>query len=258
MADLVTLDAVKAYLAITTANQDVLLGHLIARESRLIEQYTSRRFPSVTNTARRLNGTGSGMLMLPDSPILSIELLQIDGVSVAASPDGLASGYTFDDSVVYLTQGQKFPSGRQNVVCSWTAGWRESESGFIPSGNVAHTLTPSTGGAAADPVGVVFTSGAALAEVGSNAAAGQFSFANGVFTFNAADGGSEVTMTYDYVPGPVAQACIEMVGLDLKQRDNLGINSKMLGGETVTYTDKGMTPSVRAMLDPYRRLAPCG
>jgi hypothetical protein len=61
-------------------------------------------------------------------------------------------------------------------------------------------------------------------------------------------------MTYGYVPPPVEQACIEMVGLDLKARDNLGITSKTLAGETITYSAKGITSSVKEMLGPYRRM----
>jgi hypothetical protein len=256
MADLVTLASVKRYLVIPTSNSDGLIAELIARESRLVEQWTSRRFPAVTNTAKRLNGTGGCMLVLPDSPIIGIDLLQIGATVIPASSDGLQTGYTFDDTTIYLTGGARFPQGRQNVLCSWTAGYQEAETGFIPTDNPA-TLAPSTGGAAAQNVSVKnAATGAALVEVGSNPATGQYSFADGIYTFAAADFGVRVTMTYYYVPGPVAMACIEMVGLDLKQRDNLGVTSKTLGGETITYTDKGMSSSVKEMLQPYRRITP--
>lgn len=255
MADLVTLAKVKSYLVINSSNQDALIEQLISRESRLIEQYTSRRFPAITNTAKRLNGTGTSRLMLPDAPILSVSFLSIQGVEVKASPDGIQAGYIFDDTAIHLI-GMCFPMQRQCVVCSWTAGYQESETDFIPTDNPA-TLTPSNGGDAVANVSVVNAStGAALTLVASSPATGQYSFADGVYTFAAADAGVRVTMTYQYVPGPVAMACIEMVGLDLKSRDNLGINSKTLAGETITYSSKGMTASSVEQLTPYKRMYP--
>ena len=255
MADLTTLSAVKAYLAITTTGQDVLIPALIARESKQVENWTGRRFPAVTNTARRLNGTGTTMLTLPDAPILDVSFLSIDGVEVPRSNDGLAYGYTIDETTIYLI-GARFPYRRQCVVCSWSAGYQESETDFIPSGNVP-TLAPTTGGRAVTNLTVTSTAtGVALTEVGNAPVSGQYAFAAGTYTFAAADTGVQVTMAYQYVPGPVEQAVIELVGLDLKQRDNLGITSKVLANETVSYTDKGMTASVKEMLQPYRRMAP--
>ena len=257
MADLVTLAAVKSYLSVPTANQDALIAALISRESRLIEQWTSRRFPAVTNTAKRLNGTGSSMLMLPDNPIISIALLQIDGVAVPLSADGIQAGYTFDDTCIYLTCGARFPMGRQNVTCSWTAGYQETDTDVIPAAG-PYTIAPAMGGAAVTDLGVVFAAtGTALAPVTANVAGGQYLFSQGTYTFAAADTGKSVTMSYQFVPGPVAMACIEMVGLDLKQRDNLGINSKSLAGETITYSSKGMTASIIEQLTSYRRVTPC-
>ncbi len=255
MADLTTLAAVKALLVVSSTNQDALIASLISRESRLIEQWTGRRFPVVTNTARRLDGTGTSMLMLPDGPILSIESLTIGGVAIALSADGIAAGYTFDDSTIYLTGGARFPMGRQNVVCTWTAGYEDSQTEDIPTANVP-TLSPSNGGAAFSTISVTAANGAAFTEVANAPVASQYSFANGTYTFNTSDAGTEVTMAYRCVPGPVAMACIEMVGLDLKVRDNFGVTSKTLSGETISYTEKGMTASVKELLQPYRKVCP--
>lgn len=255
MADLSTLQGVKAYLAITTTGQDSLIPALIARESKQIENWTCRRFPDVTNTLRRLNGTGTGMLTLPDSPILDVSFLSIAGVEIPRSTDGVAYGYTFDETTIYLI-GSRFPQSRQSVVCSWVAGYQESETDFIPTGNTP-TVTPTNGGRAVTNLSVTaVATGVALAEVGNAPVAGQYSFADGIYTFNAANVGLQVTMAYRYVPGPIEQACIEMVGIDLKARDNLGINSKTLANETISYSDKGMSASVREMLQPYRRMTP--
>lgn len=261
MTALTSLANVKRYLAITTTGQDALIPQLIVRESDFVERWTARRFPSVTVVGKRLDGTGTARLTLPEQPILSIQSLSVCGLSVAASSDGIQAGYLFDETGIVLTAGQRFPRVPKSVVCSWTAGYRASEQGTIPvaTGNAAtSSITPTTGGYAAADVGVTRVSnGSALTEVSGTPTAGQYAFDDGVYTFAAADANLAVEMTYDYVPGPVEQAVIEMVGLDLKQRDNLGIVQKQMAGEFIAYTDKNMTSSVQQMLAPFRRLAPC-
>lgn len=253
---LTTLANVKTYLATTTNNQDSLITALISRESALIEQWCGRTFPSVVNTNKRLNGTGTQRLVLPDNPILSVSSLTLipSQEVVAASPDGYQTGYIYDDTCLYLI-GSAFPRGYQNVLCSWNAGYSTTETAYVPTGN-APTLTPTEGGTALTVIGVTDdTAGISLTQVGSNPASGEFSFSSGVFTFNSAQYNHSVTMSYYYVPSPVEQACIEMVALDLQQRNNVGINSKTLANETVAYEKKGMTDSVIQLLTPYKRMA---
>lgn len=250
---LTTLNAVKSYLTITSTAQDALITTLIARESALIEQWTGRTFPSVSNTRKRLNGTGGTIMVLPDNPIISVSELIIAGKTITASADGIQSGFLFDDTALFMI-GDRFPAGRQNVQCSWEAGYLAKESVYVPTGNVP-TITPITGGTAVTVVSVNDdTTGLVMAQVGTAPASGQYSFSAGGFTFNPAQYNHQVTMTYGYVPAPVEQACIEMVGLDLQQRSNIGINSKNLATESVTYEKKGISDSAMEMLKPYRRM----
>jgi hypothetical protein len=67
-----------------------------------------------------------------------------------------------------------------------------------------------------------------------------------------------VTISYDYVPADVAQAVIELVYLKIQQRANIGVRSRTLAGENVTYETADMTPAVKAMLWPWRRMVPVG
>jgi len=253
MSSLSTLAAVKAFLGITSNGQDTLIPQLITRESALVEQWTGRVFSRVTNSSKRLNGNGSQRMTLPDTPILSVSALSLGATPVAESADGIAAGFTFDDTTLYLI-GSSFPNGNQNVTCSWTAGYKTTETAYVPAGNVP-TLTPTTGGTALEVVAVTnLTSGSAMTQVGSAPASGQFSFSAGVFTFNSAQYNDSVEMEYYYIPAAVEQAVIEMVGLDLQQRTNLGINSKSLAAETVTYEKKGISDSAVELLRPYRKI----
>jgi hypothetical protein len=259
--NLTTLASVKQYLGITTTNQDALIAQLIARESALVESWTGRTFPAVSNVSKRLNGNGSKKLVLPDQPILSVSAVSILGSAVSASADGVAAGFMFDDTCLYLvggiagmSWGDRFPMVPQSVTVSWEAGYQTSETAFVPTGNTP-TITPTTGGTAATVVSVVDnTTGTTMTQVGSSPATGQYSFSAGVFTFNSAQYNDSVTMTYKYIPAAVEQAVIEMVGLDLQQRTNIGINSKTLATESITYEKKGISDSARELLMPYRRM----
>lgn len=259
--NLTTVANVKQYLSITTSNQDSLIAALITRESALAEAWTGRTFPSVSNVSKRLNGNGSKKLVLPDQPILSVSAVSILGSAVSASADGVAAGFMFDDTCLYLvggiagmSWGDRFPNVPQSVVVSWEAGYQTSETAYVPTGNTP-TITPTNGGTAATVVSVTDdTAGTTMTQVGSSPATGEFSFSAGVFTFNSAEYNHAVTMTYKYIPAAVEQAVIEMVGLDLQQRSNMGYNSKTLATETVTYEKKGISESARELLAPYRRM----
>ncbi len=248
MAVHTSVDNVKTYLAVTTAGQDKLIAQLIPRESRMIEKWTRRTIPFASNT-KTLNGTGSDVQLLPSSPILSVTSLSIGGVLIDPSK------YTHDECAIYLTN-DIFPQCRQNVAVSWTSGWAGTLTAFIPVGNV---LQPVDDGFAAIDNGVVnAVTGLPLTAVGGVPVAGQYAFAAGVYTFSAADhtANVKVTCSYNYVPAPIEQACIEMVALDLQGRTSVGLKTKTLGAEVISFEDGGMTGSVQDLLQPYREMAP--
>ncbi len=251
MANLTTVAAVKAYLTVPSANQDSLIASLIVRESAHIEDWTGRVFPYTNRTARRLDGPGGPILVLPDTPILSVSSVSVDGTAIAASSDGiLQAGYTYDDTYLKLIGGL-FYRGIGNVVCSWVAGYQTSETGLVPAGN---TITPTAGGTASTVTSVYDnTSTVALTQVSASPLTNEYSFAAGVVTFNSAKLNHSMTIGYYYIPAPVEQACIEMVGLDLQQRNSIGMTSKSLAGESVSYETRGMSKSAMEMLQPYRR-----
>lgn len=257
MPALTTATAVKAYLNLTTSNQDALIASLIARESAAIEQWTGRQFPAVERQSQRLNGTGTQTLVLPDSPILSVSYLSIDGVEVPASDDGITAGYTHDEAAIYLVGGRKFPRVRQSVVCSWVAGYAGSEIAYIPAGNTP-SLTPTDGGRAVTNVSVTaVATETLLTEVASNPGTGQYAFSAGNYSFSAADANLQVRMDYYCVPGPIEQACIDMVAQDIKQRDNIGVKSRSISGETVSYSSDGVSTGVQQTLKMFRKFTPC-
>ncbi len=254
MADLTTVAAVKAFLSITVSTQDALIASLIPRNSRQIENYTQREFPAVTRTEQKLNGTGSATLVLPDGPVLEVTYLEVDGVEIPASTSSTTYGYQYDDFAIYLI-GAIFPRGRRNVTVSYSAGYEDSETAYIPSANTP-TITPTTGGRAETNISVTDANGTVYSEVANGPVAGQYSFADGVYTFNASDANTSVTLAYRPIPAPVEQTAIEMVATDMKQRDSIGIRSKSIAGEVISYTAGSLTVDVKQKLDPYRKRTP--
>jgi hypothetical protein len=250
--DLTTLSNVKSYLAIDKPNQDNLIRALISRESQTIVTFLSRDIFGVDRTLYPCNGSGTSVLALPETPALTVSAVKVLNTDIPFSTDGVAAGYTFDENAVYLI-GSVFPKGRRNVFVSWKSGYVGTDTEFIPAGTKP-VLKPTDTGRPLVPLQSIFVdTGAALTLVMASPAAGQFTFDEGAYEFNPADSGRQVELTYQCVPPAIEQACIEMVGLDLKQRDNLGISSKNLAGESISYTSKGMTDSVKEMLSPYRR-----
>lgn len=259
-SDLTTLATVRQFLPLSNANQDALIGRLIAAESRAAERYCSRSFLRRVNSARLLDGTGTSVLTVPGTPLVSVQSLALDGVAVEESPDGVQAGYTHDDFALYLIGGAKFPQRRQSVRLAWTEGYVGELTEDVPDGN-SPALTPSglsvEGGWANEDLGVVYAANSsALQSVSANPGPGQYAFNLGTYSFNAADSNASVTMSFGYVPGPVEQSVVEMVVLDMKQRDSIGVRSRGIAGESVSYETAELTPSVKQMLAPYVRRAP--
>lgn len=259
--NLTTLANVKGFLDLQSSNQDALITRLIATESRQIESYCGCKFPYVANVNKALTGTGTSILPLPDGPILSVSSLTIGVTPILPSTDGVTQyGYTFDDVALYLV-GDVFPRcPPKYVIASWTAGWQSSETDTLvsPGGNATTiTLAPTTDGTAGVDLGVVYTAtGAPFTAVpaANTPSQGQYSFNAGVYTFAAADATHAVTMNYAYIPPAVEQACIEMVALDMKQKQQIGVKSRSIDHESVSFETSGMTPSVMQMLYPFRRM----
>lgn len=265
--DLTTLARTKQYLqGVAGVNGvDVTLAQLITAASGLACQFCSRNFQRVSYSGLRLNGSGTDRQAMPNNPIVSVSAVSVDGYAYSASADAIATGYQYDQKFIYLFGGPIFRMAQRNVLVSFIAGYTTSETDFIPAAG-PYTVTPVTGsgldpqgypattaGPAMVDRGVTFVAtGTALTAVGSNPAAGQYSFSAGVYTFNSADAGKQVTMSYDYVPSAAEMAVINTVGTWLKQRDNLGINSMSLANQTVTYRDQGLSKSAKELLQPYR------
>lgn len=63
----------------------------------------------------------------------------------------------------------------------------------------------------------------------------------------------QYTAGYAATPPEVEQACLELIGLRYREKDRIGHVSKSLAGETVSFSQKDMSDSIRTILQAYKR-----
>jgi hypothetical protein len=67
----------------------------------------------------------------------------------------------------------------------------------------------------------------------------------------------QYTAGYAVTPPDLAQACIELVALRYRERSRIGEVARAIGnGQTVSYSQKDMSDSIKTLIQQYRRVAP--
>lgn len=270
MAELLSsLASVKAWLRLTTTTDDDLIGRLLLGASQAILGYIQRPTLLSGDVTETYNGTGSTRLMLRQWPVTAVAAVSIDGVAVSASTSPpMGSGFMSDvwdglgpgtPGSVYVV-GRAFTRGWRNISVTYTRGYRVSdEEAAIPSTS-PYQVAPAAprGPWAADCIVKLASTGAAFTKVTGTPAAGQYSVGlTGVYTFNAADAGKAILLSYSYVPADIENACFEMIGEQFKSRDRIGETSRSIGGqETVSFSQKAMNEYAKLLLQPYRAVLP--
>ena len=74
-------------------------------------------------------------------------------------------------------------------------------------------------------------------------------FAKGMLNWIVTYKGGYATVPYD-----VAQACIELAAYKFKDRDRIGINSKTLAGEVISFEKKDIRGEIKNVLANYVRV----
>lgn len=74
-------------------------------------------------------------------------------------------------------------------------------------------------------------------------------FSKGTFNWTVTYKGGYATVPYD-----VAQACIELAAYKFKDRDRIGLNSKTLAGEVISYEKKDIRGEIKNVLANYVRV----
>jgi len=201
-------------------------------------------------------------MMLKNFPVTSVASLSIDGVTVPpraplALPQTAASwsGYVFDD-VRLMLSGWTFCRGFNNVAVAYAAGFLVSNEAQTIPATSPYTLATLAHWNAGDR-GVTYANGTALVAVIGAPGVGQYAVdADGLYTFNAADAGAAVLISYGYVPSDIEQAAIDMIGDWFVYRSRIGKLSEAIEGQSITFTNQGITARAQGVLNQYRSVAP--
>ncbi len=263
--NLTTLSNAKAWLGVSTTDDDNLLTRLIGAASRAIHTYLQRPNLFQHACSETYDGSGGRRLVLREWPVLSVASLKVGTVSVPAAASYGQSGYLLEAWNGYPPGGPQaldlcwydFCRGLNNVAVTYTAGYAvQNEAWTIPTTPYQVTVNAPYGSWAVDQ-GVTLN-GVAMTPVSGTPASGQYSVSGGQYTFAAADSGKAVLISYSYIPADIEQACIELVGERYRTKDRIGEKSKTLGGqETVAYDTGAMNAYVKQLLQPFRKVIQC-
>ena len=267
--DLTNLAALKAWLGLPSAPgpNDATLTALITAASRSIYAWLSR--PSLL--PRSFDETidlETSRITLRQWPVLQVSSVTCRGMSVRpdtnADPE-TSFGYVLepDDGVppgrpqALDLFGHDYPSGRQSLVVSYSAGYAvQGETQTVPAASPAQLAAFSPYGPWGSDLGVIYAAtGVPLTPISTPPGAGQYAVSAGTYTFSATDSGQSVSISYGYVPQDIAQAALELAAERFRASERIGLKSKSIGGqETIAYDTSATSAPIQAMLQPYKRV----
>jgi hypothetical protein len=271
--ELTTLDHVKAWLAIEESNTDSddYLQLLIKSASRFALNYMQRDSMAATLYNEMYDGYGKSFMVLRQYPAIDVIALSFNGVPVSeATGNGFtnpyANGFVLEDPNVAPSQqrlllfGRVYPHQRSSVYVSYRAGYLKSNESYTIT-NAYGLYQVQTSSTWLDDQGVKLSNGTALTRVYvAPASVGSMQYSvddEGLYSFNVAQNNATVLISYSFVPPDVEQAVWELVGERYRAQERIGLNSKTLGGqETVSYDIRAMSPYIRELLNPYKRVVP--
>lgn len=255
--DLTTLERYKAWAAVSGNNSDSAIERLISSSSSFITSWLNKAIHLKSYTEKR-NGNGSSTMVLKNWPVKEVSSVSINGQAIPES-NGTTPGFVHDTYNIYLIGGAySFSRGIQNVEISYAAGFYLQDPVTIPATEPYQITEANLSGVWVEDFSVINSSGLVLTKVSSTPSnANEYTVSNkGVYLFHSSAANSIVNILYGNVPFDVEQACIELVLSRMKEKDRIGISSKSVANESVSYSQKDMTNFVKTSLQNYRAVIP--
>lgn len=208
------------------------------------------------------DGAGRERQMLRQWPALSVESLTVAGVSIAPAAGYGQAGYRLEPWDGFppggpqslILSGSAFFRGRGNVAVTYTAGYAvEGEAHLVPSTPGYDVTANAPCGSWAVDHGVTYGDGASLVKVAQSPAQGQYSVSEGVYSFNAADAGQPVRLSYSFIPAEIEQAVIDIV-VSSSEFDAGGNIKLMKAGDATLerFSPSALSRDTMALLQPYK------
>lgn len=259
----------KTYAKITHADDDTLIGTLIARAQDAIEDYCDRAFDSTTYR-EQYDGDGSTDLILKQYPVTEVKMLStatmqpvyikntssdaykahvkvtsttmtlsIDGGTNDGSDDLTLTSYTLTSLVAAIIALGK----------SWTATLADSAYGVWD----AEEILPCSGLECLDSLAYVKVPYEPVEEYQVYENQGRIYYSGGF-----PSGHNNITIRYvagySTMPNNLVQICIDLVNSYYQNRGTTtGVKSEKLGDHSIAYAEEG---SERLPKDIMQRLAP--
>lgn len=264
---LTSLTNVKTWCKVTSSDDDALLTRLIAQASRMIYAYLTTNTLFLQTFSDSYDGVNNTRLILKNWPVVSIGSVYIDGSAILPAPaqPTQGAGYRLEafngippgSPQALDVCGNRFWKGSQNVYITYDSGYAISDEAHTIPATSTYTFTANqTYGSFGQDDGVQSAAGVVYTVVTGAPAAGQYSVnsTTGVYTFNAANAGTAMLISYSYIPADIEQACIEMIAERYFYKQRVGQKTKSLGGqETASYDLSAMSEYVKMLLQPYKR-----
>jgi hypothetical protein len=278
--DLTTVDIVKSWLTTNTAvkssstpAEDANVQRCITAASRYWLWRTGRGasnwqtsqvspFNQAVQYSESYDGNGNDQLFLRNSPVISVQSVIINGLSIPFSQGFHSRGYEFTDAANQIVLRQlRFGLGRKNVQVQYTAGFEAlavtGELQVIPA-TAPYEVQVDNLPWLADVGIAYFEDGTPLTAVTTSPQQGQYFIeGSGKYLFNAADAGQQLLCSYSAAgtPEDVRLACTQMVAVNYKRRQWIDQASQSManGAGTVSYRSWELPPEVVRVMNAYTR-----
>lgn len=271
--DLTDLSTVKSELGITNTTSDAFLGRGISQVSKAVSNECNRVFQ--VETLSDLFYLDRHRQVLQDDNKVQLSRFPVLSVASVVEDAGLDTEYDLIQGTDYLlipntgillrlepSIGLRRRWRSKTLTVQYDAGYGTptSNATTIPATPGPYTITPAVFDI---DKGVVFTGGAALVAVPGAPAEGQYNIAAGIYTFNSADQGRSVTISFisENIPYDLVEATLRMVTLRYKQQgrdpmqvqlDQPGIGTQRWWVGTTPGQDGVFPPDIAGLLDNYR------
>jgi len=262
-SDLISLSYCKSALSITATTGDTMLANLISAASRFFLSATNRRTIGLATFLETRDGDGSDSIILRYSPIYSLLSLKIDGIPIVPAALGVNTtpGYYLPDNGFSVRLiGPRFNCGRANVLINYIAGYGATQTDplTVPASPGPYTLTAAQGQFFYSDLGVTLANGTPLTPTTGAPGPMQYAVSSvGVYTFNAAQAGVAVLISYNYsaIPFDIQDAIAQIVAFKKAKYPRIDQVSAHLGTETVTFSQADVPPMVRPIIATYKTIA---
>jgi len=241
---------------------DPLVARLISAVSTYMQQWMNRTIANKTYAEQR-DGQGMMQMLALNFPITAIHSLTVDGISIPARAPMAPTvttmnpgGYVFDDLRVMLSGWYSFCRGYQNIALNYDAGLMISDEAQAIPAAPPYVLSTLARWSAGDRGVVYASSGVALTAVAGAPNPGEYSVAGSAYTFNAADAGVGVLISYAYIPFDLEQAAVDMIGDWFVYRTRIGRTSEAIEGQSITFVNVPIPARAQGVMNQYRRVTP--